>query len=430
MVIGGTSSRLSVTCLFVASFVILTCRGAHAADVSFVGERQFGAPAGSEPADFAQYPGARYAPFDFDQPGFQGPDLEVPQTPAYWLNSSFLLWYMKKQPLNVPVISDGTSTLLGNQSFSDGSFDGLRINLGTWLNDAATFGVELSFLSVFEGTPRNTLSAQTTLLERPYIDVATGLPKNLPIAVPNGSTTGAITTGANGILLGGEVNFLSRIYRNHEYESVDLILGYRNLDLLENIGIGSTSFINSGTGSFLGHPFLAPGTVNVSDQVKASNYFNGAQIGARAQTGGAGITFSGYGKIAIGAMNESVTRTGSSSVIGQTLVPAQQTANGGFFVNRDNSGTQTRNYFAVVPEIGFNLGLEVTSCISLGMGYSIFYITNVVRPGDQISPYINSRAIPTSPTFQAPQAGEPSTRVFQTSDYWAQGLNFSVNFKF
>jgi Putative beta barrel porin-7 (BBP7) len=53
-----------------------------------------------------------------------------------------------------------------------------------------------------------------------------------------------------------------------------------------------------------------------------------------------------------------------------------------------------------------------------------------VRPGDQLSPFVNSKAIPSSPNFQAPQAVEPNTRVFQTSDYWAQGLNFSVNFKF
>lgn len=429
MVIGRTSPRLFVSCLLLAGLIILSCPRGAAAEVAFSGEGQFGADQGMEPPNYSQVPGARYAPFMPDQPGTQHPDLAVPPTPPYWLNSSFLLWYMKKQPLNVPVVTNGSSSLLGNQAFSDSSFNGLRLDLGAWLNEATTFGVELSFLAVFEGSPRNNVSAQTTLLERPYFDVATGLSKTLPIAVP-GSTAGSITAGANGLLIGGEFNFLSRIYRNHEYESIDLILGFRNLDLLENIGIGSTTSIITGNGSFAGQTFLAPGTLNVSDAIKASNCFNGAQIGARAQTGGAGVTFSGYGKLAFGVMNEDITRTGYSVAAGPTLVPPLQSTTGGFFVTRTNSGSQSHNFFAVIPEIGMNLGLEVTSCMSLGIGYSILYVSNVARPGDQISPFINSHTIPTSPTFQAPPAGEASTRVFQTSDYWAQGLNFSVNFKF
>jgi hypothetical protein len=270
---------------------------------------------------------------------------------------------------------------------------------------------------------------QPILLQRPLIDIATGLPRNFLIA--NGvSSTGSITTGANGNLFGGEANFLSRIYRNHEYEAIDVILGYRNLDLLENIGIGSTTFVSSGSGAFAGHSIAAPAGFNVSDSVKTTNYFNGAQIGARAQTGGAGITFSAYGKLALGVMDETVTRTGYTTVLSPSVAPTFQSIPGGFLVNRDNSGSQSHSFFVVIPEIGLNAGIDVTAWMSLGIGYSFFYVTNVARPGDQLSPFINSKAIPSSPNFQAPQAAEPNTRVFQTSDFWAQGLNFSVNFRF
>ena len=62
MVIGGTSPRLSVTCLLVASLVMLTCRGANAAEVSFAGEDQFGAAAGPESANYSQFPGCAMRP--------------------------------------------------------------------------------------------------------------------------------------------------------------------------------------------------------------------------------------------------------------------------------------------------------------------------------------------------------------------------------
>ncbi len=431
MITGGTVPRLSVICIVAAGFVNLACP-ADAQETNYSGENQPGTVAAPATGVYSPFDGAPESGFMPDQPCLQVPDLGVPPTPSCWANASFLLWFMKKQPLNVPVANDGINELLGNQSLGESSFNGVRINLGTWFNEEATFGTEVSFLGVFEGSPRNTVSstvAQPFLLQRPYIDIASGLPRNFLIA--NGvNTTGSITTGANGNLFGGEANFLSRIYRNHEYEAIDLILGYRNLDLLENIGIGSTTFVNTGTTPFAGHNFAAPMAINVSDSVKASNYFNGAQIGARAQTGGAGITFSAYGKLALGVMDETVTRTGYTTALSPSLAPTFQTISGGFLVNRDNSGSQSHSFFAVIPEIGLNAGIEVTSWMSLGIGYSFFYVTNVARPGDQLSPFINSKAVPTSPNFQAPQAVEPNTRVFQTSDYWVQGLNFSVNFKF
>ncbi len=427
MFIGGTGCRSRLVWLLAASLLMMVCRGAQAQAVPSAGDAQPAPTVPPEMPNYSQFSGAPYAPFS--DPGGQCPDLGVPPTPTYWVNSSYLLWFMKKQPINVPVVSDGNTELFGNQSFGDGSMNGLRLNMGSWWDEAATFGGEVSFLAVFEDSPRTYFTAQSSVLERPYIDVASGLPKTFPIA--NGvNTSGSITSGANGNLFGGEANFLSRIYRNHEYESVDLILGYRNLDLLENIGIGSITYVNAGTAPFAGQTVAAPATINVSDAVKTTNYFNGAQIGARAQTGGAGITFSAYGKLALGVMDETVTRTGYTTALGPSLAPTFQSIPGGFLVNRDNSGSQSHSFFAVIPEIGLNAGIDVTAWMSLGIGYSFFYVTNVARPGDQLSPFINSKAIPSSPNFQGPQAVEPNTRVFQTSDYWVQGLNFTVKFRF
>ena len=53
----------------------------------------------------------------------------------------------------------------------------------------------------------------------------------------------------------------------------------------------------------------------------------------------------------------------------------------------------------MVPEVGINLGFQLTNNLKIYGGYSFLYWTNIVRPGDQIDTTVNPNLVPTSSTF-------------------------------
>ena len=101
-------------------------------------------------------------------------------------------------------------------------------------------------------------------------------------------------------------------------------------------------------------------------------------------------------------------------------------AAGGYFATPTNFGERTRDVFAVVPEAGLTLGYRLTPAVSIVAGYTFIYASDVVRAPNQINRTVNySSGVPAPPT--GPQ--EPSFK-FKSSDFWAQGLNAGVAFRF
>ena len=109
-----------------------------------------------------------------------------------------------------------------------------------------------------------------------------------------------------------------------------------------------------------------------------------------------------------------------------------ETFPGGYFALPTNIGHHTRTVFAVVPEVGLNVGYRITPWASVFVGYTFLYANDVVRPGNQINRNIN----PTQSVswgggkFLNPQGpAEPSFK-FNSSDFWAQGINVGLDFRF
>ena len=81
----------------------------------------------------------------------------------------------------------------------------------------------------------------------------------------------------------------------------------------------------------------------------------------------------------------------------------------------------------MVPELGINLGFDLTRQLRLVGGYSLIYWSAVARTGDQIDLNL------TPPQFPPPQNATASRFPefrFAMSDYWAQGLNLGLDFRF
>jgi len=97
-----------------------------------------------------------------------------------------------------------------------------------------------------------------------------------------------------------------------------------------------------------------------------------------------------------------------------------------------NIGTHQRTVFAVLPEVGLNVGYQITPCMSVCVGYTFLFTNNVVRPGNQINRNIN-------PTQAVSYVGEPPVSLqgpaqptfqFNGSSFWAQGINVGLGFRF
>ena len=89
-------------------------------------------------------------------------------------------------------------------------------------------------------------------------------------------------------------------------------------------------------------------------------------------------------------------------------------------------GTHDSQQFSLLPEIGFTLGYDLTSRLKATAGYTLLYWSNVARPGDQIDLNVDSRQFP------PPQTGTFTKPEFalHTSDFWAQGLNLGLEYRF
>jgi hypothetical protein len=123
---------------------------------------------------------------------------------------------------------------------------------------------------------------------------------------------------------------------------------------------------------------------------------------------------------------------------------------GGLFSEPTNLGSHRRDKFAVVLETGVNLSYQFSHCFEIGFGYDFLWLNQLVRPGEQIDRKINptltalaqasrdsagvgpDKPIPFGDSASASLPMGPQRPKFKhrSTDFWAQGLAVSLNFKF
>src|SRR4029079_4993268 len=114
--------------------------------------------------------------------------------------------------------------------------------------------------------------------------------------------------------------------------------------------------------------------------------FYGGQLGAKGGVRLGRFTADAVMKVALGTVHESLNIAGVKSVAaGGLLIQAPV----GIFTQPTNIGRYTQNAFAVVPEVQFFLGVDATSWLNLFVGYDFLYLSNALRPGQQIDRSIN-----------------------------------------
>jgi Putative beta barrel porin-7 (BBP7) len=199
---------------------------------------------------------------------------------------------------------------------------------------------------------------------------------------------------------------------------VDFLGGFRFLQLEEGLMI--TENLN------VPQPLTTGvGNIIVVDNFHTRNEFYGGQIGIDAEWRWRRWFLGGTGKLAIGDMHQMVDIDGATTFVNG---PNPGTARGGFLaLPGANLGTYTRDTFAVVPELGLKVGFYLTERLRFSVGYSVLYASSVVRPGDQIDTNINPSYIPRNGPPQGPVL---PAFAFKATDFYAQGVNFALEWRY
>jgi hypothetical protein len=198
---------------------------------------------------------------------------------------------------------------------------------------------------------------------------------------------------------------------------LDLLIGGRYLDLSENLSVLEAIQQVDGT------------QASVSDRFGTRNQFIGPQLGVAALLRRGQLFFDIRGKLALGDTHQVVQIGGNQVVVKPGGMPMGFT--GGLLALPTNIGTFRRDALSVVPEIGLNVGYQLTPRIKAYVGYSLLCWTNVLRPGDQIDLNIDQALIPNFNPNPLPPTGLNRPAVpFRESSYWAQGFNFGLEISY
>ncbi len=252
-----------------------------------------------------------------------------------------------------------------------GTASGIRVTAGRWLGDTGALGVEASgFL----------------LERRAASESGTGVipPSIIALPVPE---VGTSTVAGTSRLWGAELNALTDLARDCDgYAS--LLVGLRFLDLQEGF---------AATLDTAGAPLVS---IHSNSTFGTQNSFWGGQFGFRTGWRFGWLSADLLGKLALGWTHEAVRLDSTTRV---TAFGIPQTIG---VVARSTS-----DHFAVAPELGAQVGAELRDGLRAFVGYNFLYLTSVVRPGDQF-------------------AGSAEPFRFKTTEYWAQGLSFGVEWRY
>ncbi|MCX7429154.1 MAG: BBP7 family outer membrane beta-barrel protein [Planctomycetia bacterium] len=351
-----------------------------------------------------------------------------------WFEGEYLLWWLKSGPSPGPLVTTGntsdafpgalgqpgTRVLYGNESLDFNAISGGRFGLGCWLQEDRSSAAEVRWFLL--GTATDSFHGASNDSGNPpmYIPVYRADPtlqrEGVFIISEPGDPNllGTIDIQATSRLWGIESNYLRRVCRDDQVEA-SLLFGGRYLDLAESLRIHAT------LPYFPGDPTYDDG----AERFGTLNQFYGAQFGGRLDVKRGRFGFAFTPKLAMGFTHERETIVGTYIVGQGTATPTRYP--GAYFAQPTNMGRDTRDIFAVVPELELKLSYEVAPHLRATFGYDFLYWSNVARPGNQIDRRVNATQ---TPGLGGVLVGDPlPQRRFTGSDFFAQGFSFGLEYR-
>jgi hypothetical protein len=201
----------------------------------------------------------------------------------------------------------------------------------------------------------------------------------------------------------------------------DLTLGYRYLNLRDDL------IIRENLTSLAGAQTVPVGTTfQIEDRFRTSNNMHVVTMGFQKERRWSHWYVGVKANVGLG-VNHIVTDISGSTIITQPG-GAPVTYSGGLLTQDSNIGRYTTNRFVVVPEVGLKLGCQLTEHARAYVGYNFLYASTVARAGDQIDLRVNPNQIAPSRGLN----GGPAVPAYTNNrtDFWAQGFNVGLEFRF
>lgn len=321
----------------------------------------------------------------------------------WWVRADYLMGWVQGNRLP-PLVTTGvlgrpgTTILFGDESVDDELRHGVRLTLGVWLDDSQTWGLEGHYAYLGDaGGGYQAAGSDQPMLARPFFNRNLGgTPDAQWVALPG------MVTGQIGIDTSSDVNstglLLRRAWLQNGQGQVAIVGGYRYFRFRERLTIDQDLV------------FLDTISIQSRDEFAVQNDFHGAEIGLAAEMQRGRWSLDALTKLGVGSVRQRLDiggRTQSSEFLG--------TQPSGLLAQTTNIGHSGDSEFAFLPELGVNVGYSVTSSLNLRAGYSLLWLTDALRTGDQIDLGIGGPI--------HPQASLDATSVC------IQGINLGVEWR-
>jgi hypothetical protein len=162
-----------------------------------------------------------------------------------------------------------------------------------------------------------------------------------------------------------------------------------------------------------------------TDFSRVTNRFDGPQLGVSCGWNPGRFALDLTGKLGTGVMHSEGRLQGETT---QQMADGTSThADGGVLVGAGGSGTISRDWFCVTPEVGLTIAYRITSWCRAEAGYDYLYVSRLARAPTLLG-NSDSRQIPQLATF------DPSVRGtlpgLGGQSFWAQGLHAGLEFRY
>jgi hypothetical protein len=313
---------------------------------------------------------------------------------------------------------DSVRTIYGDKGTDPGTFDGIRAQIGAWLDPNHCWGVDASYLHLRQQSDSFFIQSNgVPVIGRGFVDLTVrDRLIFLQLSTPTGDTA-FININAPVEMYTFDAN-VRRKGPSVFSDRVDYLAGVRYLNLRDGITIdsGFTAFDDAGA---------LIGSVRSFESFRAANQFYGGQIGFDAHSHWGRWTLDLMGKFAMGWVHQEAEIAGFAFFDDAAGVRTNFPNQSILYVQQSNVGSFSRDRFAVMPEILIKLGYQITPHIRACVGYDLLAVSSVQRSGAAIDPAVN----PSRTQFI--QVREPSDLnrpafVFQGTDFWAQGITFGL----
>ena len=363
----------------------------------------------------------------------------VEQGPNAWINAEALWWFTKPSKYPVPLVTSGSLSdaapgVIGQpntviQSFPNdvtwGTFRGLRSNMGIWLDDEGTYGIENTVFVLEERSWNQSFVSNSStpyIVTIPFFDVASGGQNSLlnkmldttPFPLPPLSTE--ITVNSRHQVYGDDINIIKNINRDNCI-SVDILTGVRWLQVVDATTLGQTTQndVNGLVVPQLGY-----------DSIACTNNFWGWQFGGRIREQWGRFNLESTVKIALGGSQQRVNISGAN-LTNNPNAGGQFGGPGFVFSQPSNIGAYNFTRFAVLPEFGAKLAYNLTDHFNLSFSYNVLYLSSVALSGNNFDKVTNPNV---GFTPQSSPTGTHPAFLKQSQDYWVQGVGVGAEFRY